>query len=163
VIVITKFAEPHATRILVVDDEVAVGAIVARILEDVGYGVCLAFSGALALAALESSAYDFALALSDIRMPGMSGIELAHKIQRGWPDLPILLMSGYESSTMLVQQGLGNIPLLRKPFGREELLAFVTAAFTPAQPSAVKPSAALPSNPLQLPRIADRARRAAGE
>jgi CheY-like chemotaxis protein len=129
VIVLTNFAEPHATRILVVDDEVTVGAVVARILEDVGYGVCLAFSGALALAALESAAYDFDLALSDVRMPGMSGIELAHKIQRGWPDLPILLMSGYESPVTLIQAGLGDIPLLKKPFDREELLAFVTAAF----------------------------------
>jgi CheY-like chemotaxis protein len=134
--VLTKLTVPDATRILVVDDEVAVGAIAARILEDVGYDVCLAFSGALALAALESAAYDFALALSDIRMPGMSGLELAHKIQRGWPDLPILLMSSDEPAAALAAQGDGNIPLLRKPFGRQELLEFVTAAFSPPQAAA---------------------------
>jgi len=133
VIMLTKFAAPPATRILVVDDEVAVGAVVARILEDVGYSVCLAFSGALALAALESAGHDFDLALSDVRMPGMSGIELVHKIQRGWPDLPIRLMSGYESPATLIQEGLGDIPMLKKPFDREELLAFVTAVFRPPQ------------------------------
>ena len=130
----TTLPEPQATRILVVDDEVAVGVIAARILERAGYGVCLAFSATLALAALDSAAYDFALVLSDIRMPGMNGLELAHKIQRGWPDLPVVLMSGYESPGTLAAQGLGDVPLLKKPFGREELLAFVTAVFRAPEP-----------------------------
>jgi CheY-like chemotaxis protein len=129
--VLTEPSEPHATRVLVVDDDLAVGVIVARVLEHAGYGVCLAFSGSLALAALASGACDFALVLSDIRMPGMSGIDLAHEIQRGWPNLPILLMSGYESPEILVANGLADVPLLRKPFDQEELLEFVSAAFKP--------------------------------
>ena len=123
-----------ATRVLVVDDDPVVGVIAARVLEHAGYGVCLAFSGALALAALGSGACDFVLVLSDIRMPGMTGIDLAREVQRGWPDLPILFMSGYEAPEILASHGLGDIPLLQKPFSQETLLASVNAALTPPQP-----------------------------
>jgi len=61
----------------------------------------------------------------------MSGIDLAHEIQRGWPALPILLMSGYESPEILTTHGLSDVPLFAKPFDHEELLAFVSAAVTP--------------------------------
>jgi len=105
-------------------------------LEQAGYGVCLAFSGALALAALTSGSCDFALVLSDIRMPGMSGLDLAHEVQRGWPTLPIVLMSGYESPEQLASQGLGEVPLLRKPFDREDLLGLVGLACQPPQHAA---------------------------
>jgi DNA-binding NtrC family response regulator len=132
--VLTGSSEPPATRVLVVDDDVAVGAIAARILEQAGYGVCLAFSAALALAALASGGCDFDLVLSDIRMPGMSGLELAHEIQRGWPYLPVLLMSGYEEPGTLAAHGLGDLPFLRKPFDREALLEFVGGAFKPPPP-----------------------------
>jgi DNA-binding NtrC family response regulator len=131
--VLTESSEPHAIRVLVVDDDLAVGATVARIVEHAGYGVCLAFSGALGLAALASGACDFALVLSDVRMPGMSGIDLAHEIQRGWPGLPIILMSGDESPETLAAHGLGDVPFLRKPFDHEELLELVSAAFKPPQ------------------------------
>jgi DNA-binding NtrC family response regulator len=131
--VLTESSEPHATRVLVVDDDLAVGVIVARILEHAGYGVCLAFSGALALAALTSGAWDFTLVLSDVRMPGMNGIDLAHEVQRGWPDLPIILMSGDESRVTLAAHGLSAVPFLQKPFDQEELLGFVSAAFKPPQ------------------------------
>ena len=132
---LSAFTEPPATRVLVVDDDVTIGAVIARMLERAGYGVCLAFSGALALAALASGDCDFTLVLSDIRMPGMSGIDLAHEIQRGWPALPILFMSGYESPEILMAHGLGELPLLRKPFDRETLLALVGAACKPPQPT----------------------------
>lgn len=125
---LTGLSEPPATRVLVVDDDVAVGVVTARMLEQAGYGVCLAFSATLALAALASGACDFALVVSDIRMPGMSGLDLAHQIQRGWPSLPIVLMSGYESPQKLASQGLGDVPLLRKPFDSEDLLALVGSA-----------------------------------
>jgi DNA-binding NtrC family response regulator len=129
--VLAALSETHDTRLLIVDDDLATGVIVARTLERAGYGVCLAFSGALALAALASGGCDFTLVLSDIRMPGMSGIDLAHEIQRGWPGLTILFMSGYESPEILMTHGLGDLPLLRKPFDHEELLAFVYAAVEP--------------------------------
>jgi CheY-like chemotaxis protein len=99
-------------------------------LEQAGYGVCLAFPGALALAALASGSCDFDLVLSDIRMPGMSWIDLAHEIQRGWPDLPIVFMSGYEPES-LATHGLSDLPLLQKPFDQGELLALVNAACQP--------------------------------
>jgi CheY-like chemotaxis protein len=131
--VLAELSEPHATRVLIVDDDLAVGMMAARMLERAGYGVCLAFSGALALAALASGGYDFALVLSDIQMPGMSGTDLAHEIQRGWPDLPVVLMSGYVSPETLAADGLGDVPLLRKPFDHETLLELVDAAFRSSQ------------------------------
>lgn len=125
---LATLAEPHGARVLIVDDDLAIGGVVARRLERAGYGVCLAFSGALALAALASGACDFDLVLSDIRMPDMNGMDLAHEIQRGWPDLPVLLMSGYEAPELLGVHRLGDVPLLRKHFAHEELLEVVAAA-----------------------------------
>ena len=61
-------------------------------------------------------------------MPDMNGMDLAHDIQRGWPDLPVLLMSGYEAPELLGVHRLGDVPLLRKHFAREELLEVVAAA-----------------------------------
>jgi two-component system response regulator AtoC len=116
-----------------VDDDLTVGVIAARLLEQAGLGVCLALSGALALAALASGGYDFALVLSDIQMPGTNGIDLAHAIQRGWPDLPVVLMSGSESPAALAAHGLTDVPLLRKPFDHVALLAVVAGAIGPVQ------------------------------
>jgi two-component system response regulator AtoC len=66
-------------------------------------------------------------------MPGMNGVDLAHEVQRGWPDLPIILMSGDESPVTLAAHGLSDVPFLQKPFDQEELLEVVSAAFKPPQ------------------------------
>ena len=82
-------------RILIAEDDAGVRLLVARALGLEGHDVTVAEDGELALEMLieRDGAFDFVL--SDIRMPAMTGIELAHEIAASWPDLPVLLMTGY--------------------------------------------------------------------
>ncbi len=68
------------------------------------------------------------LLLTDVVMPGMSGIDLADAVEQRWPDLPVVLMSGY----MEGYQGLEEIPggreLIQKPFGGRDLIERIREA-----------------------------------
>jgi two-component system, response regulator PdtaR len=93
-------ARPRSQRVvLVVDDEDLVRHVAARILADAGFRVLQAADGneALALLAPLDGAVD--LVLADIKMPNMTGTELANLVTRRWPGVPVLLMSGYSLPT----------------------------------------------------------------
>jgi DNA-binding response OmpR family regulator len=80
-------------RILVAEDDPAVSAFVVRALAYRGHQVRAVPDGLAALAALGAERFD--LLLTDIVMPGLDGIALALKASRDWPDMRILLMTGY--------------------------------------------------------------------
>ncbi|MGA0594796.1 response regulator [Enterovirga sp. CN4-39] len=82
-------------KILLVDDEEPVRGFLKRGLELDGHQVSTAIDGADALERLTEEAGAFDLMLTDIRMPMMDGIALALAAKRDFPDLPILLMTGY--------------------------------------------------------------------
>ena len=122
-----------ADTILVVDDDLTVRLIVGRVLEEGGHAVCAAPSAYLALAALSAEPRGIGLLLTDVRMPGMNGLDLALEVRRSWPALPILLMSAYEPPELLSSHAeLAGVPLLQKPFTNEALLRLV-ASLMPAQ------------------------------
>ena len=114
--------------VLLVEDEPAVRAIAARSLEFGGFRVIQAADGA---AALEAVARDGppSLVLTDLMMPGMGGAELAQRLRKLWPDLPILFMSGY-STEDLRSRGIagGDDVTIQKPFTLEGLIASVATA-----------------------------------
>jgi two-component system cell cycle sensor histidine kinase/response regulator CckA len=87
-------ARNGSRHILLAEDEPLLRASLARGLEVAGYRVTMAADGETALAAFDADPA-VALLLSDIRMPGMDGIELARRVRHKAPDLPVLLMSGY--------------------------------------------------------------------
>lgn len=109
-------------RILVVDDEMSVAVIVARVLEAAGYVVEGTRSAKEALARFEAAEHSFDLLLSDVVMPNMSGIELAGRIREVRPDIRVLLMSGYAPGQDLERL---DVELLKKPFSPSELLGRV--------------------------------------
>ena len=80
-------------RILVAEDEAEIGEIVRRALEIKGHDVTVVADGSAAVEALGRESYD--LLLTDIVMPLMDGIALALKAARDYPDMPILMMTGY--------------------------------------------------------------------
>ena len=120
---VTPFAErtavPSAT-ILVVDDEAEVRMIVAEFLEDTGYRVLQAEGGLAALRMLETDP-GVQLLVTDIRMPDMSGLELADRAAMVRPYLKIILISGYFVAQQVQRR------FLRKPFRMRELVAAVRA------------------------------------
>lgn len=121
---------PTATatgRIALVEDEEPVRRLVSRILEHAGYEV-LTFSSGVEMLALEGH-YD--LLLTDVVMPGMSGVDLANRLTTKHPDLPILLMSGHAEEVVFSNQEVNaNRSLLLKPFSKEELLTRVRELLT---------------------------------
>ena len=114
-------------RILVAEDEPAVREFVRRALTHQGHSVALAEDGAAALQALGSA--DFDLLLADIVMPVMDGIALALKVTKDWPEMRILLMTGYGAE----RQRAHNLQFLvheviAKPFALDEICRAVEAA-----------------------------------
>ena len=82
-------------RILVTEDDEAVRTFVKRALELDGHDVDVAEDGAEAVETLKRNGGGYDLLLSDIKMPVMDGIALALVAARDWPQMPILLMTGY--------------------------------------------------------------------
>ncbi len=122
-------AAPTAgATVLVVDDEPAVRAIVARSLEEAGFRVLQASDGGDALELVDRHGPP-QLVLTDLTMPGIGGLPLARRLKARWPAIPVVFMSGY-SAEELRQQGTIGIeePLIQKPFSPGGLVASVAAA-----------------------------------
>ncbi len=84
-----------AETILVAEDEPAVRAILARLLREYGYTVLEARDGSHALEVAESAPARPDLVIADVVMPGMGAKQLAEVLNRRWPGIPVLFMSGY--------------------------------------------------------------------
>ncbi len=109
----------HGMCILVVEDNAEVGTFATQTLVELGYVTVWANNAEEALAELEKDAERFDVVFSDVVMPGMNGIDLAHEIRRRHDDLPVLLASGY--SHVLAQNGTYGFELLHKPYSVEQL------------------------------------------
>ncbi len=105
-------------RVLVVEDNVEVGAFSTQVLQDLGYETTWAANADEALARLDEG-LPVDVVFSDVVMPGMSGVELGHEIRRRRPGLPVVLTSGY--SHVLAEEGRHGFELLQKPYAAEEL------------------------------------------
>jgi CheY-like chemotaxis protein len=114
-------AQPRPIVILLVDDDAMIRTVVDRILQSGGFHPFCVSSGAEALALLRAMPVD--LLLTDIMMPGMSGLELARAALALRPRLRVLLISGYRHNPA----ELAALTLLGKPFSPRQLLDSVTA------------------------------------
>ena len=89
-------AQPLAERVvLVVDDELMACRLTARVLVDAGFRVVEVHSAFEAVALLSTLDGKVHLVVSDIAMPGMTGLELAAQMADRWPAVPVLLISGH--------------------------------------------------------------------
>jgi DNA-binding NtrC family response regulator len=113
-------------RVLVVDDDRMMARTLRDILRVKGYDAEAVHSGPKALEKVKREAFD--CVLSDIKMPGVNGVELYRAIKVRRPDLPVVLMTAY-SSDRLVQEGLaeGVIASLTKPLDINLLLGFFSS------------------------------------
>ena len=118
-------------RILIAEDEEALRAMCARALTTAGHDVKSACDGSDALDMLKQDAGRFDLLLTDIRMPIMDGIALSLAAARDYPDLTILLMTGYADQRERAH-GLDAIihDVIAKPFTLAALCAAVHEALT---------------------------------
>ena len=123
---------PHL-MVLVVDDDAAVCGVVARMLQDGGHATIIARDGNQAFELVARGGID--LVLCDMLMPEKEGLETITSLREHWPALPIIAMSGAlrGDSYMGMARKFGAVETLRKPFGREALLAAVAAAMPAAE------------------------------
>jgi CheY-like chemotaxis protein len=112
--------------ILVIDDEMTILSVAQMALARYGYQVILAQSGAEALKLMEVWAdMRIRLAIIDVFMPVMDGMELADRVREMNPDLPIIFTSGLSEQENLRPEKTRGVPYLAKPFAPIELVAKV--------------------------------------
>ncbi|MBT3604368.1 MAG: response regulator [Candidatus Latescibacteria bacterium] len=120
------------SRILLVDDEDILVQGLADFLQDQGTTVDTATDGQEAIALLQEHIYD--LLVTDIRMPGMSGMELLRHVQENHPSVAVILMTGYASTESAIEAlRLGVYDYIEKPFEMLELLQAVVNALEHAE------------------------------
>jgi DNA-binding response OmpR family regulator len=106
--------------ILVVDDEGAIRYSISKTLQRVGYQVHTAASGEEALEMMSNQEYD--VVLTDIRMPGLTGVELLAEIKLQAPDAVVILLTGYASlETAIESLRLGAHDYLVKPSSSQDI------------------------------------------
>jgi PAS domain S-box-containing protein len=112
-------ADGAGLRVLLVEDNEQVGAFATQALRELGYHSVLATDAERGLAELEAGSERFQIVFSDVEMPGMNGIDFAGEVRRRFPDIPVVLTSGY--SHVLAQDGSHGFDLLHKPYSVEQL------------------------------------------
>jgi two-component system, cell cycle sensor histidine kinase and response regulator CckA len=115
-------------RVLVVDDEDTTRLTIARLLEAGGFSVVMASNGDEAMARLATDGATIDLVLSDVTMPGMTGIDLSYQIREQYPNMPVAIVSGDVSELERSIIGRADVPFIKKPFHAESLYSAVREA-----------------------------------
>jgi len=116
-----------SARILIVDDEVNIRGALVTLLEKKGYQVHGAGTGEEALEQLAATAAD--LVLTDLKMPGIGGIEFIRRLKATWPDTEVVVMTAYGSiDTAVEAMRYGAYDYLTKPIDRERFSVVVEKA-----------------------------------
>ena len=114
-------------RILVVDDELSMREFLSILLEREGYDVTVAGSAEEALRMMDSALFD--LVLSDVSMPGLSGIEMLARIKEKSPETAVLMLTAFSTADQAVEaMKLGAYDYIFKPFKNEEIKQLVKNA-----------------------------------
>jgi PAS domain S-box-containing protein len=119
---------PSGLRVLLVEDNPQVRSFATDLLLDLGCEVHPVGSAEEALSGLTTFCAD--VVLSDIVMPGMSGIDLAKQIANEHPAMPVILATGYSEQAA---QGLNGVPVVLKPYSAAELSAALNGAVRKAR------------------------------
>ncbi len=114
-------------RVLLVEDEDTVRNVVARLLKKLGYEVFSAANADEAIAFFEGGV-SFDLVVTDIVMPGLSGIEMSEVLKARFPEVRFLFISGYTSRELGTAPAAPPEPFLPKPFTMQELAEEVRKA-----------------------------------
>ena len=116
---------PSVNRVLVVDDDSSILGVIAEVLQDDGYKVTTAGSGEEAIEALKNN--EFALVMTDIRLPGINGVAVLEHVKVARPRTNVIMITSHASLDMVIKAlQHGAYDYLLKPF--EDLSLISTAA-----------------------------------
>ena len=111
----------QSRKVLVVDDDAVVGHSINRVLTGQGYEVREAVSGMEALEELGHQRYD--MVFTDIRMPGMDGLDMASRMKKSYPEMPVVVITGYGTQESEKKANdLGVAGFLRKPLSPDTII-----------------------------------------
>jgi CheY-like chemotaxis protein len=120
-------------KILVVDDSEEVREVLRELLSRHGYTVVTSPDGESGLVELESRTFD--LAMVDLGLPGISGLEVAHRLKQRWPTTRVALMTGYGDRMGPEDASARGVDfVLSKPFSLDQLRSVVEHALSQGQP-----------------------------
>jgi CheY-like chemotaxis protein len=119
--------EKPTETILIVEDDPSTRKVTQRVLAKAGYSILEAPNGEEALDLLANNPGGIDLVLTDLMMPGISGIDLAARLAELKPDLPVIMMSGYADHTLDPTVLGPHRPFIEKPFTAAGLLALIRA------------------------------------
>jgi len=112
----------QSRKVLVVDDDMVVGHSINRVLTGQGYQVRETMSAMEALEALGHQRYD--MVFTDIRMPGMDGLDMTARMKKNYPEMPVVVITGFGTEANEKQaHDLGVAGFLRKPLSPEMIIA----------------------------------------
>ena len=108
-------------NILLVEDSDEVSCITVEYLQELGHQVVAVTEAEKALTRLKNELFD--AVMTDIRLPGMSGIELARSLAKDYPNLPVVIASGYGALNLefLLGENLPTVLMLPKPYDLPDL------------------------------------------
>jgi two-component system response regulator FixJ len=122
-------------KVYVIDDDEAMRDSLNFLLDSAGYEVTLFDSALKFLDALPG--LEFGCVVSDVRMPGLDGIELLKRIKAGHCTFPIVIMTGHGDVPLAVEaMKLGAVDFLEKPFEDDRLIGMIEMAIHQAEPAA---------------------------
>ena len=132
-----RIRDPVMPRILVIDDQSDVRAMISIVLRINHFDIVEAASGAAGLKEFENSRFD--LVIVDIFLQGMNGFDIITVMRERIPDLPIVAISGMTTLDFLsASPELSNVICLQKPFRPNELVRAIEAACRLSRPSATE-------------------------
>ena len=121
--------------VLVVDDEPGLRRLCQRLLEKAGYKVYTAGSGAEGLRVLEERAVEIQVVYSDVSMPEMGGDELTELVNERYPEIDVILSSGYPEEEFVEKLAGKWYRFMQKPFKNADFLSLIRESFESRRPS----------------------------
>jgi len=126
---------PDRGKVYVIDDDEAMRDSLNFLLDSADYKVTLFETAVKFLDALPG--LEFGCVVSDVRMPGLDGIELLKRMKAGHSTFPIVIMTGHGDVPLAVEaMKLGAVDFLEKPFEDDRLIAMIETAIQQAEPAA---------------------------
>src|SRR6266404_328761 len=117
------------SKVLLIEDEITLAAAIQRVLEVEGYDVIAATDPEEGLAAARKG--DFQVVVTDLKMPGISGMEIIKELHERRPQLPVILMTGHHTTEAAIEaMKLGAYDYILKPPNPPEFLALIEKAVT---------------------------------
>ena len=143
-------------QVLIVDDDPAVGTVLEALLQQGGVESAWVSSGAQALEQLAKRPIE--AVVTDLRMPGIDGMQLLQKIRAAHPEVPVIMMTAHGTVQAAVEaMKAGAADFVLKPFDRQEILYTVRKVLTAARHEQPQPAGALVGELDEVQRLIDKA------